>query len=90
MLLGKNLLLLTECDTKLYTKILEIDNKYFNQYTSRSLFYHLLILILKNLITFLLKNLDNYIYNTSVNFNRKFKNLTIESDKAGSNPIKVH
>lgn len=29
-------------------------------------------------------------YNTSVNFNRKFKNLTIESDKAGSNPIKVH
>ena len=30
------------------------------------------------------------INNTSVNFNRKFKNLTIESDKAGSNPIKVH
>ncbi len=28
--------------------------------------------------------------NTSVNFNRKFKNLTIKSDKAGSNPIKVH
>lgn len=62
MLLGKTLLLLTECDTKLRSKILEIDNKYFSQYTSRSLFYHLLILILKNLITFLLKNLDNYIY----------------------------
>ena len=34
--------------------------------------------------------LDNSYDNTSVNFNRKFKNLTIESDKAGSNPIKVH
>ncbi len=41
-----------EDDTKLRSKILEIDNKYFSQYASRSLLYHLLILILKNLITF--------------------------------------